>query len=88
MSSYQIKKEQSMDLRNIVYSAPFNATEKAIQYGVQYDLECGINCNVYHSDKKPDILKVNIQNKEANTEIANLLDFHISNMSMNEPSPA
>jgi len=88
MSTYQIKKEQSMELRNIVYSEPFNATERSIQYGVQYDLECGINCNVYHSDKKPDILKVNIQNKEADTEIAKLLDFHVSNMSMNDSTTA
>lgn len=84
MSSYQIRKEQSVDLRNIVYSNPFNATEKSIQYGIQYDLKCGINCNVYYSDKKPDILKVNIQNKVANPEIAKLLDFYISNMSMKE----
>ncbi|MFY2056016.1 MULTISPECIES: hypothetical protein [Achromobacter] len=78
MSTFQITKENSLKLRSIVLSAPFNATERTIQYGVQYALECGIKCNVHYSDKNPAILKATIQNKEVNMEIANLLEFHIS----------
>lgn len=84
MSTFKIKKENSINLRNIVLSDPFNAKEKAIQYGVQYALECKINCNVHHSEKTPDILKVTIQNEEANVEIANLLKFHISTIAIKE----
>lgn len=82
MSDYQIKKENSINLRNIVLSEPFSATEKSIQYGVQYNLSCGIRCNVHHSEKNPEILKITIQNKEADTEVASLLDFHISTISI------
>lgn len=82
MTTFQIKKEDSINLRNIVLSAPFNAIERPIQYGVQYSLECGIKCNVHYSERNHDVLKVTIQNKEANAEIANLLDFHISTLSI------
>ncbi|WP_157814768.1 hypothetical protein [Janthinobacterium sp. 64] len=82
MSDYLIKKEDSINLRNIVLSSPFIASEKGIQYGVQYTLKCGIRCNVHSSEKTPDTLKVTIQNKEADTEIAKLLDFHISTISI------
>lgn len=82
MSTFQIKKEDSINLRNIVLSEPFKATERPIQYGVQYSLGCGIKCNVHYSEKNPEILRVTIQNKEAGAETANLLDFHISTLSI------
>lgn len=82
MSTFQIRKSDSINLRNIVLSEPFKATERAIQYGVQYALECGIKCNAHYSEKSPEVLKITIQNKEANIEIANLLDFHISTISI------
>lgn len=85
MSTFQINKEASHALRSLLMSEPFNAKEKKIQYGIQYTLDCGVNCNAYHSDKKPSTLKVNIQNKEANKELADLLDFHISTMAIQEP---
>lgn len=84
MSTFQIKKENFLHLRNIVLTPPFNATEKAIQYGVQYSLQCGIKCNFHYSDKYPDILKVTIQNKEADTDIASLLEFHISTIEIKD----
>lgn len=82
MNTFQIKKENSINLRNIVLSEPFKATERAIQYGVQYALECGIKCNVHYSEKTPEILKITIQNREADTAIADLLEFHISTISV------
>ncbi len=78
MSTFQIKKEDFLSVRNIVISLPFNANERTIQYGVQFALECGVKCNVHYSDKNPDILKVTLQNKEVNVEIAKLLEFHLS----------
>ena len=82
MSTYQIRTEDSIKLRNIVISEPFRASEEAIQYGVQYSLACGIKCNVHRSDKNPEFLKVTIQNREADANIADLLDFHISTISI------
>lgn len=82
MSTFKIKKSDSINLRSIVLSEPFKATERAIQYGVQYTLECDIRCNVHYSEKDPETLKVTIQKKEANTEIADLLEFHISTISI------
>lgn len=86
MSTFQIKKENSLNLRSIVLSAPFNATERSIQYGVQYALGCGIKCNVHYSDKNPEVLKVTIQNKEADIETSKLLEFHISTIEMKPES--
>lgn len=82
LSTFQIKKEDSINLRNIVLSDPFKATERAIQYGVQYALNCGIKCNVHYSEKTPEILKITIQNRETDTGIADLLEFHISTISI------
>lgn len=84
MSTFQIRKSDSINLRNIVISEPFNATERAIQYGVQYALACGIKCNAHYSEKAPELLKITIQNKEANVEIANLLEFHVSTISIKQ----
>lgn len=81
MSTYQIKKEDSIKLRGIVLSDPFKATERSIQYGVQYTLECGIKCNVHYSEKGEN-LKITIQNKEVDPGIASLLDFHISKIAI------
>lgn len=81
MSTFQIKKTNSINLRSILLSPPFSATERAIQYGIQYTLQCGIKCNVHYSEKNPEILRVTIQNKEADQGIADLLGFHISTIS-------
>lgn len=82
MSTFQIKKESFIGLRGILLSEPFNSEERAIQYAVQFALKCGIKCNVYHSDKNKEVLSVVVQNKEANIEIANLLEFHISTLAI------
>lgn len=82
MSDFQIKKEDSTKLRSLILSAPFKANERVIQFAVQYTLECGIKCNAHYSEKNPEILKITIQNKEADIEIANLLAFHISTLSI------
>ncbi len=72
MNTFQVKREDSINLRNIVSSEPFKAKERAIQYGVQYSLTCGIKCNVHYSDRNPEALKVTIQNREADANIADL----------------
>ena len=82
MAVYQIKKEDSHALRSIVMSQPFYAEEKPIQYGIQYTLDCGVKCNIHYSEKNPSILKAHLQSKESNKEIADLLEFHISTISI------
>ena len=81
MSTYEIPREKFIDLRNLLSSPPYNSVEHPIQYGTQFVLECGVNCNVYFSEKRT-TLKVLIQNKEADIEIANMLDFSISTMAI------
>lgn len=86
MSTYKINKADSIKLRDIITSHPFNSLERSIQYGVQYTLECGIKCNVHYSDKSPNTLSVTLQKEEADEEIAKLLEFHILTISIDTNS--
>lgn len=79
LSTYEIPRGKFIDLRNLLTSPPYNSVERPIQYGTQFDLACGVNCNVYYSEKRT-TLKVHIQNKEADINAANMLEFSISTM--------
>ncbi|HDS1675544.1 TPA: hypothetical protein QEL58_001044 [Stenotrophomonas maltophilia] len=80
MSTTTVPAKLAPSLHTLLVAAPFNATSRSIQYGIQYQIEGGIVCNIHHSDKRRDIVKITLQNVDANQEIAAQLRFFIENL--------